>query len=301
MSERNPGADRPRRDPYPPPDPWESTERSVFGRPATPYEPNGDTYRPEPTAEYPSPYTTVPGQPAKPYGQPEPTRPVRRRDPQRPPRDRRARRDDRHPSPARGTGRGLPVGAGFLVGVAGLVAFLLALLGLPWFEAGGQDVTLSDIRTAFTIPETDPDDLLGDSTDQPPPDDGGVPTADEVSEAVEQEVRETASEAAAAAIDTGKARYLELYVDLLWGLVAAAVVLAVVFSTIVTPRSTAGSLLFPLRPLAGFVTVVAGAVHGAALWVVFSGDGAPDPALGVWLGIAGLGAVLLACIVGPKR
>jgi hypothetical protein len=194
------------------------------------------------------------------------------------------------------------VGAGVLVGVAGLICFLLGLLVLPWFSAGGQDVTLSDIRTAFTIPETDPADLPGASTDQSPstaPD--GIPSPDELDDAVEQQVRETAAEAAATVIDTGKARYLELYADVGWIVVAAAVALAVVFSTILAPRSWALSLLLGFRRLSGLVTLLAGAVHGAALWVVFTGDGAPGPAFGVWLGLAGLAAVLVGCILGPKR
>jgi hypothetical protein len=37
-----------------------------------------------------------------------------------------------------------------------------------------------------------------------------------------------------------------------------------------------------------------------ALWVVFSGDG-PSPDTGVWVGVGGLVAVLVATILGPKR
>jgi hypothetical protein len=49
------------------------------------------------------------------------------------------------------------------------------------------------------------------------------------------------------------------------------------------------------------VTVLAGSAHGAALWFLFTGDGAPEPAYGVWLGLAGFGAVLAGCVIGPKR
>lgn len=173
---------------------------------------------------------------------------------------------------------------------------------LPWFTAGGQEVTLSDLRTAFTIPETDPIDLPG-ANDEEPSTEGpdGVPTPDEVGDAVEDEVRDAAAQAAADVIDTGKARYLELYVERLWVFAAVAVALAVVFSTILAPRSFALSLLLGFRRLSGFVTVLVGAAHGAALWIVFTGDGAPTPAFGVWLGLAGLAAVLVACIIGPKR
>jgi hypothetical protein len=47
--------------------------------------------------------------------------------------------------------------------------------------------------------------------------------------------------------------------------------------------------------------LLAAAAHGAALWVVFSGSGAPSPAFGVWLGVGGLGGVFVVVILGPKR
>ena len=77
--------------------------------------------------------------------------------------------------------------------------------------------------------------------------------------------------------------------------------LAVVFSTLLAPRSWALSLLLGVRRLAGLATVLAGLAHGVALWIVFTGDGAPTPAFGVWLGVAGLAAVLLGGDIGPKR
>jgi hypothetical protein len=185
---------------------------------------------------------------------------------------------------------GFPIGAGVLVGMAGLVCFLLGLVVLPWFSSGGQEVTLSDIRTAFTLPETQPEDIPGASTEEPPPDADGIPSPGEVGDAVEGEVRDAAAAAAADAVDTGKSWYLELYTETLW-----------MISTILAPRSFALSLLLGFRRLSGFVTVLVGAAHGAALWIVFSGDGAPTPAPGVWLGVGGLAAVLLGCILGPKR
>ncbi|HEY8547285.1 MAG TPA: hypothetical protein VIL36_19625, partial [Acidimicrobiales bacterium] len=60
------------------------------------------------------------------------------------------------------------------------------------------------------------------------------------------------------------------------------------------------SLILGFRRLAGFVTVLAAGAYGAAVWVVFSGDG-PSPAIGVWSGFAGLALVFLAAILGPKR
>ncbi len=190
-------------------------------------------------------------------------------------------------------------GLGALLGVAGLACFLAALLVLPWFEVAGQGVTLADIRSSFTIAETDPDDL-GLDTGTPTTLPEGIPTPEEISEAVEAEVRDQAAEAAADAIDTGRARYLKLYTRTLWLPVAIGVTLAVLFSTILAPKSAALSLLLGLRRLAGLVVILAAAAHGAALWVVFAGDGGPSPSMGVWLGIGGLAAVFAGCVVGPK-
>jgi hypothetical protein len=188
----------------------------------------------------------------------------------------------------------------------GLAGFLLSLLVLPWFEAGGQEVTLADIRESFELPATDPDSLPGAASQGDPatttvPGAPAVPAPDEIQDAAEARVRDAAAQAAASAIDTGKARYLELYTETLWLVLAVAVSLAVLFSTILSPRSFALSLLLGFRRLSGFVTILAGIVHGAALWVVFAGSGTPDPAFGIWLGVGGLAAVFLACVIGPKR
>jgi hypothetical protein len=160
----------------------------------------------------------------------------------------------------------------------GLACFVVGVAVLPWFEAAGREATLADIRTTFTVAETDPDDVL------PGP---AEPAG--------------AARVAAAAVDSGKARYLELYTDTLWTAAIAAAALAVVFSTVLTPRSTVGALMLGVRSLASLAVVLAGAAHGAALWVVFSGTGGPSPAFGVWLGVGGLAGVFLACLLGPRR
>ncbi|HEY8544165.1 MAG TPA: hypothetical protein VIL36_03925, partial [Acidimicrobiales bacterium] len=147
-------------------------------------------------------------------------------------------RSRREPSSGGGgrPGVGFPLGLGALVGLLGLAAFLGALLVLPWFESAGEEVTLPDIREAFEIPPTDPDSILpgsGDGGEAPLPGaDGEVPTTDEVREAVEEVARDAAAKAAAEAIDTGKARYLELYSETLWLVSAVGVGLGVLFSTI---------------------------------------------------------------------
>ncbi len=287
----------------------------MFGRPryADPAGYPGGADQPNQTVPYErAPYPAEPWPPAPrrpeapgPDGPPGRSRPAGRpgADPQRrgspgAPRPERPARG--HASPP-AEGRGFPFGAGALVGIAGLGCFLVGLIVLPWFSAGGQDVTLADLRTAFTIAETRPDEPQPDPADEVLSADGGLPTPDELGEAAEQEVRDAAADAAASAVDSGRARYLELYTERLWIGVAAAATAAVVFSTILAPRSFALSVLLGFRRAAGAVTVLAGIAHGAALWVVFTGQGAPSPAWGVWLGVGGLSAVLLGCVLGPKR
>ena len=196
---------------------------------------------------------------------------------------------------SRGGGRGgsgFPLGIGALFAFAGLAAFVVAVVVLPWFEVGGEEVKLSDMRRAFTLAETDPESLLPDSGSEAPPLDPttSIPSPDEISDAIESEVRATAAQAAADAIDSGRSRYLELYTDIIWMVVAGAVGLAAVL----------GALL-GLRGLAGSLVLLAAGAHGAALWVVFSGSGAPSPGFAVWLGVGGLAGVFVGAILGPKR
>ena len=189
-------------------------------------------------------------------------------------------------------GSGFPLGIGALFAFAGLAAFVVAVVVLPWFEVGGEEVKLSDMRRAFTLAETDPESLLPDSGSEAPPLDPttSIPSPDEISDAIESEVRATAAQAAADAIDSGRSRYLELYTDIIWMVVAGAVGLAAVL----------GALL-GLRGLAGSLVLLAAGAHGAALWVVFSGSGAPSPGFAVWLGVGGLAGVFVGAILGPKR
>jgi hypothetical protein len=196
---------------------------------------------------------------------------------------------------------GFPFGLGTVVGLAGLAAVLLSLMSLPWFTVAGEGAGLKDIRTAFDLPETDPGDVVpgaGEGTGATVP--SSIPTPGEVSDAVQQEVRNVAGETVASMVDTGKGRYLELYAETLWMAVAGACAFAVLFATVLSPKSFALSLILGFRRLSGVLVVLAGIAHGVALWVVFSGDG-PSPDTGVWVGVGGLVAVLVATILGPKR
>ncbi|HEX6420337.1 MAG TPA: hypothetical protein VFZ77_17690, partial [Acidimicrobiales bacterium] len=199
------------------------------------------------------------------------------------------------------SGGGLPVGAGALIGVAGIVGVVLSLMVLPWFTVAGQDVTLPDIRDGFAAQDTPPDEAPGDPAAVATTLPDGIPTAGEVQDIVEDRVREAAAEAVTTAVEEGKARYLELYVSTLWLAVLGVAVAAVVLSTLLSPRSAALSLLVGFRFLSGFLTLAAAAAHGVALWAVFGDDPAPPVGVGAWLGLVGLAGVLLACAAGPKR
>jgi hypothetical protein len=299
-------------DPGPAAGAWAPADRTA---PATrAYQPTRypppDAYPPPPAAgpaTAPLPRTAV--WPAPPYAdQPEPspgrdpgagglTRPGRDDGPGSDGRSRRRRRD----RSGRGR-RGFPLGVGALFGLAGMGCLVVALVVLPWFRVGGRDVGLDDMADSFTLAETDPADIVGGAGEgTPPPSDGGLPTPGDLANTAEQEARDAAGEAAANALDSTRARYLDLYTDKLWMGVIGAAAGAVLFSTLLAPRSFAMGLLLGFRTLAGLATVAAAGAHGVALWVVFSGRGAPDPAWGVWLGVGGLAGVLLGCIIGPKR
>jgi hypothetical protein len=290
----------PRTPPYSwPPDPWPPAS------PVSPVYPPTQTMPQQSTLVGRSPYASEAYSARSAYA-PEPGYPTRStpaEDARRALQEQLARAEESQR--ARDARRGFPLGLGALLGVAGVTCLLLALMVLPWFEVEGEDVTRSDLQAALAIPEADADDVVPDASDAVPTSlPSGVPSPGEVGEvgdAVEQQARDAVSEAATAAIDEGRRRYLELYTDTLWMAVAGAAAGAVLFSTILTPRSRLLSLMLGMRVIAGIAVVAAAAAHGVALWVVFGGDGAPEPATGVWLGIGGLGAVLLAAIVGPKR
>ena len=314
------GRDRDRPPPDPSGDPWaDPSVRPPWPEPSAPAGADQWGAPPERAADpwqerrrRAAPWATPPGgqshaTPAAPPTRPQPPARPPSRDGGPPPgargRDRGAgRADDRDRRDGGSDGGGLqsPIGLGAVVGGLGVLDFLAALVVLPWFTAGGDDVTLSDLRSAFEVPATDPADLpgAGDPAATTLPE--GIPSPDDVAGAVEQEARDAATSAAASAIDDGKSRYLELYADTLWLIVAATVSVATLLSTVLAPRSMALSLLLGVRRFAGAAIVLAALAHAAALWVVFTGDGAPSPAMGVWLGVAGLAGVLAGCVIGPR-
>lgn len=234
---------------------------------------------------------------AQPYGTPR-QHPVGRPDQRDPYQYERPPERDREP---RGGGLRFPIGLGAVFGVAGLGLFVLALTSLPWAKAGGQEMTLPDIRDAFAT--------VGDAPEEPAPTttlpttlpDGGISTPGEVQDAVEDQVRDAATEAATNAVDSAKGTYLELYSKTIWMVAIVAVGLAVLFATVLAPSSFALRLILGFQRLGGTVTVLVAILHGAALWVVFSGKPAPTPALGVWAGVAGLVFILVGCVLGPRK
>jgi hypothetical protein len=119
-----------------------------------------------------------------------------------------------------------------------------------------------------------------------------------------------------------RADFAQMFVEYLWVVVLAVAAMAVLFTTLWVPRSRGGRMATgllvsgPVGFLANAVdkagsvgprvagvagTVAAAALYGAAVFAIFGREPAPEPALGVWVGEAGLAAVLMACLIGARR
>ena len=48
------------------------------------------------------------------------------------------------------------------------------------------------------------------------------------------------------------------------------------------------------------IAVLCRGVHTYALSILFGADDSPDPAIGVWAGVAGLLAPVVGCLVGTR-
>jgi hypothetical protein len=186
------------------------------------------------------------------------------------------------------------VGVGAVVAVIGLCLFTLSLFALPWISQGGEEATLADIGRSLEV---------GADRDGP---------------------------------GSWKVDYLQDYADSLALRVVIMLVVAVTFSTLVVPRSrllrvVVGSvaawaalpnvsmilisvgllgLVVSLvdrdgtggpKAAAALVTVGVGATHGFALHLALDETTpAPEPASGVWIGLAGLVAVFAGVLIGPR-
>lgn len=272
---------RPRPRPIPGDDPYRTQAYPTHQQP-------GSGVRRPPSQRQPQGYGTAPRQ--HPIGRPDHHDPYEYERPPERDRDRR------------GGGLQSPVGFGALFGVVGLVLFVLSLTSLPWAKAGGQSMTLPDIKEAFaTVEDSSGEPAPTTTVPTTLPGDGGIPTPGEVTDAVEDEVRDAATEAATRAVDSAKGTYLELYSTTIWMVAAVVLGLAVLFATVLAPKSFALGLILGFQRLGGTVTVLVAVLHGAALWVVFSGKPAPTPALGVYAGVAGLIFILVGCVLGPRK
>lgn len=207
-------------------------------------------------------------------------------DPQVPPSDERSAGSTR-------SGRGVGVGA--VVAVVGLVLFALSLFVLPWVSQGGEEATLAEIGRSL-------DDVAG--ADGP---------------------------------GSWEVDYLRTYADRLALRVVIMLAVAVTFSTLVVPRGrvlrvVTGSvavwaalpdvsmilisvgllgLLVSLMDSEGtvgpkvaavLVVVGVGATHGFAVHLALDETTpAPDPASGIWIGLAGLVAICAGVLIGTRR
>jgi hypothetical protein len=210
-------------------------------------------------------------------------------------------------------------GRGLVVGLCGLAALLLSLFALPWVTEGGDDITFKDIRDSFH-----PDDrsatVPGGGLDSGgvPPTTYLVPESDPLPQTVPVPETVYVPPSSDQRLET-----LQEYTDWTWALVVYFAAAAVVFSTWIVPTGRG------LRTLTGFLTVpclgmivnlvdkdgsnaprvvsvlaalYASLVHGQALWYLFwDVENSPSPAVGVWLGVAGLIAVIVACVMGTRR
>ncbi|HEY8543819.1 MAG TPA: hypothetical protein VIL36_02185, partial [Acidimicrobiales bacterium] len=165
--------------------------------------------------------------------------------------------------------------------VLGLVAVIMSLFGLPWVSAGGRDVSFPDIREIY-------DDLPA-GADGP----AGGATGDD---------------------------YMEVYAGGLWVATLLFAALAVLVATLLVPTSPVarvlvGCITFGVvgaivmaadkKGTAGpricgvFMAIVAGALHGFAVFALFDGPG-PSPAYGVWLGFLGVAAIVVGSLMGTR-
>ena len=55
------------------------------------------------------------------------------------------------------------------------------------------------------------------------------------------------------------------------------------------------------RLCGALATLAVGAAFGVGVSILFDGDFAPSIGYGVWVGAAGLGLVLVACLMGTRR
>jgi hypothetical protein len=158
---------------------------------------------------------------------------------------------------------------------------LVSFVGLPWVSGNGRSVSLMDIRDQFE----------------------GIDPPSEVA-------------------------YVVAYARWVWIVVLALAAVAVLTSAAFVPSSKAariviGCVVFAVFGLfgigisflanglddrgvvgprvgAGFLALVAIGLHVGAYVDLFTGDAAPDAALGVWAGFLGLALVFTGCMIGTR-
>lgn len=222
-------------------------------------------------------------------------------------------------------------GAGLAIGLVGVALLLLSYVALPWASGGGVDADFSDIRDMYSSSTEYRPTGVGDSRGE-----GGGPTEVPMPPVAPPTVGLRQQEPVppppptpvpgpgtgpTAVPVTGEDEFMELYVEVFWYGILAMTVVAVVFATWLVPRSRGlrivigflvGGLLGLVinavdeqgkvapRLTGAMIAVLCLGVHGYALSILFGDDYSPDPAIGVWTGVAGLIAVLVGCVVGTR-
>jgi len=228
-------------------------------------------------------------------------------------------------------------GAGLAMGLSGLAMLVASLAGLPWISVDGEDASLRDIGDAYSALDgldvgdggvfTPPDVIAPDITLP----DGSVPdvTLPDGSSADDglgpvvtpPDLPSTADDTYTPPSSGGTEPFHELYAKGLCWAVAVWAALGLVVAALWVPRGKGGrmGLGFFVGGLVGllanaldergsigprvtgaFVCVVCLVAHGAAAMEMFGEDGAPDPAIGVWAGVAGLLMMVLGSAVGTR-
>ena len=119
-----------------------------------------------------------------------------------------------------------------------------------------------------------------------------------------------------------KRDYIDAFASYGWMVVIGWAALAVLFTALFVPAGYGGRIVTGFlvlgvlgvlvnlvdrrgsvgpRLCGALATLAAGAAFGGGVAILFEGDFAPSIGYGVWVGAAGLGLVLLACLIGTRQ
>jgi hypothetical protein len=218
--------------------------------------------------------------------------------------------------------------------LVGLGLALASLTVLPWVHAFEQSISLPDIRHAFEqadsptsgigTPST-PATTLPITTLPPittaPPGQGGTPPLNTVVPPIGDLSDQPSASLPASDSSSSRDDFIETYARWLWIVSLGLAALALLLSTALVPSDISGRMATGFlmggivglmingldkkgtwgpRLAAALACLIAGGLHVAAMVNLFTGDGAPDPAAGPWIGLLGFAIVLTGCVIGTR-